>query len=65
MYQRPKTLFQRLLEAAFMFALAAWLVRTGICLLQDVWGIIVLLLGLGAAGIAAYRLWKHKKDTKL
>ena len=48
-----------------MFALAAWLVRTGICLLQDVWGIIVLLLGLGAAGIAAYRLWKHKKDTKL
>ena len=65
MYQLPKTFFQRLVESAFMFALAAWLVRTGICLLQEVWGIIILLLGLAAAGIAGYRLWKHKKDTKL
>ena len=65
MYQLPKTFFQRLVESAFMFALAAWLVRTGICLLQEVWGIIILLLGLAAAGIAGYRLWKHRKDTKL
>lgn len=65
MYQLPKTFFQRLVESAFLFALAAWLVRTGICLLQEVWGIIILLLGLAAAGIAGYRLWKHRKDTKL
>jgi len=60
----PKSFFHRLVESAFLFALAAWLVRTGICFLQDVWGIIVLLLGLAAATVAAYRLWKHKKDTK-
>ena len=61
----PKSFFQRLVESAFLFALAAWLVRTGVCFLQDVWGIIILLLGLAAAGVALYRLWKHKKDTKL
>lgn len=65
MYPFQKGFFQRLLEATFMFAASAWLVRTGICFLQDVWGIIVLLLGLAAAGTALYRLWKHKKDSQL
>ena len=64
MYPIPKGFFERLVESAFLFALAAWLVRTGICFLQDVWGIIVLLLGLAAGAVALYRLWKHKKDTK-
>ena len=64
MYQMPKSFFQRLVESAFLFALAAWLVRTGICFLKDVWGIVILLLGLAARAVAAYRLAKHKKDTK-
>ena len=60
----PMGFFQRLVESAFLFALAAWLVRTGICFLQDVWGIIILLLGIASVAVALYRLWKHKKDTK-
>ena len=64
MYPFPKSFFQRLVESAFLFALAAWLVRTGIIFLRDVWGIIILLLGLAAGAIAGYRLWKHRKDTK-
>ena len=65
MYQLPKSFFSRVAEAAFLFALAAWLVRTGIRFLEDVWGAILLLLAIGVVGMALYRLWKHKKDTKL
>ena len=65
MYPFQKGFFQRLVEAAFLFALAAWLVRTGIELLRGVWGIIVLLLGLAAGAVALYRLWKYKKNTRL
>ena len=65
MYPLPKGFFQRLAESAFLFALAAWLVRTGIRFLQDVWGMIILLAGIAAAALALYRLWKHRKDTKL
>ena len=37
----------------------------GIRFLQDVWGMIILLAGIAAAALALYRLWKHRKDTKL
>ena len=65
MYQLPKSFFSRAVEAAFLFALAAWLVRTGIRFLEDVWGAILILLAIAAVVVALYRLWKHKKDTKL
>ena len=59
----PKTFFQRILESAAMFALAAWLVRTGICLLQSVWGWILLLGGVTVACTIGYRFYKRYKET--
>ena len=51
------------MEAAFLFALAAWLVRTGICLIQQVWVWIVVLVAIGVALVIAWRLYKHYRDT--
>ena len=63
MYQPPKSFFTSLVEAAFLFALAAWLVRTGICLIQQVWVWIVVLVAIGVALVIAWRLYKHYRDT--
>lgn len=60
----PKSFFQRLVESAAMFALAAWLVRTGICLLAGVWGWVLLLVGLAVSAAVGYRFYKHYKDTR-
>ncbi|MBR0159972.1 MAG: hypothetical protein IJQ02_01560 [Oscillospiraceae bacterium] len=59
----PKGPFQSILEAAALFALAAWLVRAGVCWLKDVWGWIILIAVLIGISMVAYRLWKHYKDT--
>lgn len=63
MYYPPKGFFTRLVEAAFLFALAAWLVRVGICLIQQVWVWIVVLVVIAAVLMVAWRLYKHYKDT--
>ena len=58
-----KSFFTKLAEAAGLFCLAAWLVRTGICLLQSVWGWIVGLVIVAAVITVAIRLHRHYKDT--
>ena len=58
-----KSFFTRVAEAAGLFWLAAWLVRTGICMLQDVWPWIVGLAILGAVVVVGLRFRKHYKDT--
>ena len=63
MYIPPRGIFSRLVESAFLFALAAWLVRTGICLLRDVWVWIVILAALAILVSAGIRVYKHYKDT--
>ena len=58
-----KSFFTKLAEAAGLFCLAAWLVRAGICLLQDVWPWIIGLLILGAVIVIGLRFRRHYKDT--
>lgn len=59
----PKSFFQRLVESAALFALAAWLVRTGVCLIQSVWGWLFLLAAVATVIVIGYRLRKHYRDT--
>ncbi len=60
----PKEVFERILEGAALFALACWLVRTGVCLIQNVWGWIILLVTVGGIVILGYRLYKHHRDSQ-
>ena len=59
----PESFFQKLVKAAFLFALASWLVRTGICYIREVWGWIVLLVVIASVVTVLIRLRKHYKDT--
>lgn len=59
----PKSFFQRLVESAALFALAAWLVRTGVCLIQSVWGWLLLLAAVATVIVIGYRLRKHYRDA--
>ncbi len=51
------------MESAVLFALAAWLVRTGVCLIQSVWGWLLLLAAVATVIVIGYRLRKHYRDT--
>lgn len=59
-----KSFFEKVLEGAALFALAAWLVRTGVCMIQSVWGWIILLVVIAGVVIVCARLYKHYKENK-
>lgn len=59
-----KSFFRKLLEATAMFALAAWLVKTGICMIESVWGWIILLCVIAGIAVVGIRLYKHYKDQQ-
>ena len=60
----PKSFLQKVLESAALFALACWLARTGVCLIQSVWGWLILLAVIAGVAVISMRLYKHHKDTK-
>lgn len=64
MDREPKSWITKFLEIAIMFAIAAYLIRLGVCFLSQVWPAIVIIVTLILTGIIAYRLWKKKNDTK-
>jgi len=59
----PESFFQKLARGAFLFALACWLVRTGVCYLRSVWGWIILLTVIASAVTVIVKLRKHYRDT--
>ncbi len=59
-----KSFFEKVLESAALFALAAWLVRTGVCMIQSVWGWIILLAVVAGLIVVGIRFYKHYKESK-
>ena len=59
-----KTFFQKILESAALFALAAWLVRTGVCMIQSVWGWLILLSVITGVIVVVVRFRKYYKGGK-
>ena len=59
-----KSFFEKLLESAALFALAAWLVRTGVCMIKSVWGWLILFAVLTGVIVVAIRFFKYYKDSK-
>lgn len=58
----PKNLITRMLEAAFMLAVSAFLIRTAACWILEVWPVLLTIALIITAIIAIYRIWKHKHD---
>ena len=58
MEEKPKKWIIRLLEWAAMFALAAFLLRLGVAYIKEIWWILLIIAGVVAAVVIAYRVYK-------
>ena len=59
----PKRLIERLLEAAILFVIACFLIRTGICYLTQVAIPLIIIATIILTVIVIYRTWKKKHDS--
>lgn len=59
----PKSLIQRILEAAVMLAVSGFLIRTAVCFVTSVWLQIVVIAVIIAICTAGYRLYRYFRDS--
>lgn len=64
MDNQPKRWLERLLEAAIIFALSAYLIKLAVCYLSQVWPTLVIIATVLIVGVIAYRIWKRKHDSE-
>ena len=64
MYFPPKSFITKVLEAVIAFVVAVWLIKLGICMLQEIWGWVILIGVVIAGVIIGWRIHKHHKDTR-
>lgn len=58
----PKNLITQILEFAFMLALAAFLIRTAVGWILEIWPVLLTIAIIVTATIIGYRIWRHKHD---
>lgn len=58
----PKRLITRILEAAFMLALSAYLIKSAAYWLLEVWPILLTIAIISVVAIIGFRIWKYKHD---
>lgn len=63
MNYQPKHWLERLLEAAIIIALSAFLIRLAACYIVEALPVIVIIGTLVIVGVIAYRIWKQKHDS--
>ena len=59
----PRSLLSRIVEAALLFLLAAWLIERGVCLLMSVKTPLLIIAAIVVAIILIAWLYKHYRDT--
>ena len=63
MENQPKRWLEKILEAAIVIALSAFLIRLAACYLLQALPVIAIVATLITVGVILYRIWKHKKDS--
>lgn len=61
----PKNLITQILEAAFMLALAAFLIKTAVGWILEIWPVLLTIAIIITAVIIGIRVWRHKHDQDL
>lgn len=61
----PRNLISRILEAAFMLALAAFLIKTAVGWILEIWPVLLTIALIITAIIIGFRIWRHKHDKDL
>ena len=63
MDNQPRRWLERILEAAIIIVLSAYLIRLAACYIVQALPIIIIVATLIIVGIVAYRIWKRKHDS--
>ena len=63
MDNQPKRWLERLLEAAIIIVVSAYLIRLAACYIVQALPVIIIVATLVIVGIVAYRIWKRKHDS--
>lgn len=58
-----KKWINRMIECAFIFFLAAYLIHVGACWLYSVWPVLAVIGIILIIVIIIYRIVKHKRDS--
>ena len=61
----PKNLITQILEAAFMLALAAFLIKTAVGWILEIWPVLLTIAIIVTVVIIGVRIWRHKHDQDL
>ena len=61
----PKNLITQILEAAFMLALAAFLIKTAVGWILEIWTVLLAIAIIVTIAIICVRIWRHKHDKDL
>ncbi len=61
----PKNLITQILEAAFMLALAAFLIKTAVGWILEIWPVLLAIAIIVAIAIIGFRILRHKHDKDL
>ena len=63
MDNQPKRWLERILEAAIVIAISAYLIRLAACYFVQALPVIIVVAALVTAGLVAYRIWKRRHDS--
>ena len=63
MDNQPKRLLERLLEAAIIIVVSAYLIRLATCYFVQALPVIIIVAAIIIVGFIAYRIWKRKHDS--
>lgn len=63
MDNQPRHWLERILEAAIIIVVSAYLIRLAACYIVQALPVIIIVATLVIVGIVAYRIWKRKHDS--
>lgn len=56
----PESLITRILKWAFALFIAAIVLRWTVCIIMEIWWVLVLLATIGIGIYVAFRVWKNR-----
>ena len=63
MDNQPRRWLERILEAAIVIVLSAYLIRLAACYFVQALPVIIIVAAIIIVGFIAYRVWKRKHDS--
>lgn len=57
----PESLIGKILKWAFALFVSAYMIRWAVCIIMEVWWVIMLVVAIGIGIYVAFRIWKNRR----